>query len=227
MGRGRSALPIGLTHAWRRSESALGAIRPPSSVATSDICHRRAAPPRRAASPPMVPPCWVPATGAPRLLGWRDHTVILPLLRPSLRGRGAALSLEDLDWRAAELVVHGKGPRVGRLSVPADVGVAIVAYRQRGRPTTRGRERFLRASAPLAVAGVRTAAGRACRRGHANPPTRPAVDRLRAPLLHSARGPHRLEAQDATLSRWRSGVRIPLGAHPRFFEERRVPAESR
>ena len=32
--------------------------------------------------------------------------------------------------------------------------------------------------------------------------------------LGAVRRPHRLEAQDATLSRWRSGVRIPLGAPP-------------
>ena len=50
--------------------------------------------------------------------------------------RVARMSLDDIDWRAGELVVHGKGRREDRLPLPPDVGEALVAYLRRGRPET-------------------------------------------------------------------------------------------
>ena len=67
-------------------------------------------------------------------LGRRDYAIILSLLRLGLRrGELAAVTLDDLDWRAGEVVIHGKGGRVDRLPVPPDVGAAIAAYLCRGR----------------------------------------------------------------------------------------------
>jgi hypothetical protein len=58
-----------------------------------------------------------------RSQGRRDYAVLITLLRPDLRaGEAAARSLEDLGWRAAENVVHGKGRRDERLPLPDDVG---------------------------------------------------------------------------------------------------------
>ncbi len=86
-----------------------------------------------------------------RSMGRRDYAVLLVVLRLGLRaGEVAALTLADLDWRAGEIVVHGKGRRVDRLPLPADVGEAIAAYLRRGRPRTARREVFLRAVAPIA-----------------------------------------------------------------------------
>lgn len=48
-------------------------------------------------------------------LGRRDYAIVITLLRLGLRtGEVAALTLEDIDWRAGELVVRGKGPRQDR-----------------------------------------------------------------------------------------------------------------
>lgn len=81
--------------------------------------------------------------------GRRDYAVIMTLLRLGLRAEEVArLTLDDIDWRAAEIVVHGKGHRDERLPLPADVGEAIVGYLQRGRPETTRREVFLRSIAP-------------------------------------------------------------------------------
>jgi len=103
-----------------------------------------------------------------RAIGRRDYAVLLSLLRLALRaGEVAALTLDDVDWRAGEIVVHGKGGRLDRLPLPGDVGEAIVAYLQRGRPSTGHRELFLRALAPigpLAGGGVSWIVRRACRR---------------------------------------------------------------
>jgi integrase/recombinase XerD len=100
-------------------------------------------------------------------IGRRDYAVIIMLLRLGLRrGELARLTLDDIDWRAGELVVRGKG-REDRLPLPADVGAAIVAYLKRGRPASDRRELFLRARAPYAPIASGTVAStvrRACRR---------------------------------------------------------------
>ena len=99
--------------------------------------------------------------------GRRDFAVLLLLARLGLRsGEVARLTLDDVDWRVGEIVVDGKGARRDRLPLPDDVGRAVVAYLQRGRPATaQGREVFVRLRAPhrrltsSAVSHVVTAAG--------------------------------------------------------------------
>jgi integrase/recombinase XerD len=103
-----------------------------------------------------------------RAIGRRDYAVIITLLRLGLRaGEAASLTLDDVDWRAGEIVVHGKGSREDRLPLPVDVGEAIAGYLQRGRPGSRRRELFLRARAPigsLGRGGVSAIVRRACTR---------------------------------------------------------------
>jgi integrase/recombinase XerD len=70
-----------------------------------------------------------------RASGRRDYAVILLMLRLGLRAEEVAvLCLDDLDWRAGEITVHGKGGRLDRLPLPVDVGEAIAGYLRRGRP---------------------------------------------------------------------------------------------
>lgn len=101
-------------------------------------------------------------------IGRRDYALLVILLRLGLRrGEVAALKLGDIDWRAGELVVVGKGARLDRLPLPADVGEAITGYLTRGRPATERREVFLRARAPfepIAAGTVASTVRRACRR---------------------------------------------------------------
>jgi len=103
-----------------------------------------------------------------RVLGRRDYAVIIVLLRLGLRAREVAgLTLDDIDWRAGELVVRGKGGREDRLPLPADVGEALASYLRRGRPASDRREVFLRARAPyrpIASGTVSSTVRRACRR---------------------------------------------------------------
>ncbi len=101
-------------------------------------------------------------------LGRRDYAMIILLLRLGLRrGEVAGLRLDDIDWRAGELVVRGKGAREERLPLPADVGEAIAAYLRRGRPHSSRREVFLRDRAPyepIASGTVASTVRRGCRR---------------------------------------------------------------
>jgi site-specific recombinase XerD len=82
--------------------------------------------------------------------GQRDFAILTMLSRLGVRaGEVAALMLEDVDWRAGELVIVGKGRRSERLPLPVDVGEAIIAYLQAGRPVTaQDRCLFVRVRAP-------------------------------------------------------------------------------
>lgn len=101
-------------------------------------------------------------------LGRRDYAIVILLVRLGLRrAEVAALRLDDIDWRAGELVVRGKRSRSDRLPLPPDVGRAIAAYLQRGRPPGPRREVFLTGRAPLGPVAPGTVAStvrRACRR---------------------------------------------------------------
>jgi integrase/recombinase XerD len=83
-----------------------------------------------------------------RTVGRRDYAILLLLVRLGLRaGEVAAMRLEDLDWRAGEVLVRGKGCRQDRLPLPVDVGQALVSYLQR-RGSSEFRAVFLRMHAP-------------------------------------------------------------------------------
>ena len=75
--------------------------------------------------------------GAARL---RDPAVAGPTRAAARRGR--KLRLDDIDWRAGELTVVGKGSRVERLPLPAEPGEAIVAWLTDGRPECETRSVF-------------------------------------------------------------------------------------
>ena len=84
-------------------------------------------------------------------LGRRDYAMVMVMARLGRRaGEVAAIELDDIDWRAGELTVAGKGDRRERLPVPADVGQALAGDCQRGLPGTSCRALFLRARAPRA-----------------------------------------------------------------------------
>jgi integrase/recombinase XerD len=59
-----------------------------------------------------------------------------------------AIQLDDIDWRAGELLVRGKGQRHDRLPIPPDVGEAIIRYLQEERTSTTTRTLFVTHRAP-------------------------------------------------------------------------------
>lgn len=89
--------------------------------------------------------------------GRRDYAALLLMVRLGLRaGEVAALDLDDIDWEAGEMVVHGKGGSIGRLPLPTDVGEAIVSYLRRRRRQGESRCLLLQSRAPYrdATAGM-------------------------------------------------------------------------
>ncbi len=157
----------------------------------------------------------LPAGGVARLLdscdrgtaaGRRDYAVLVLLARLGLRaGEVAALTVDDIDWRAGEILVSGKGNRCERLPLPADVGQAIAGYCRWGRRRAGRRGVFLHTRAPYAALSS-GAVGKIVER---------ACDRAGMPRM----GAHRLRHAAATALRqagaplWEIG-QILRHAHP-------------
>jgi integrase len=98
----------------------------------------------------------------------RDYAVLSLLARLGLRGAEAAgLRLDDIDWRAGEIAVTGKGSRTERLPLPAPAGEALAAWLTDGRPRCGSRAVFVTVRRPyrqLTPEAVRAVMGRACDR---------------------------------------------------------------
>lgn len=101
-------------------------------------------------------------------MGRRDLAILRMLARLGLRaGEVAGLCLEDLDWRAGEVVIAGKGRRTERMPLPPNVGEAVVAYLREGRPGGGERGVFLGVDAPhrpLSRGGIKSVVYHACDR---------------------------------------------------------------
>lgn len=83
-------------------------------------------------------------------VGQRDHAVLLLLARLGLRANEVVrLSLDDIDWHAGVLLVRaGKTRRERRLPLTEEIGAALAAYLQHGRPSSSSRIIFLEAQPP-------------------------------------------------------------------------------
>ena len=127
--------------------------------------------------------------------GRRDYAILLLLARLGLRaGEVVALQLEDIKWRAGEILVRGKGLFHDRMPLPSDVGKALASYLRRDRPACQTRRVFVCMKAP--------------RRGFANPSTLTTIVRralTRADLHPTFKGAHLLRFSLAT-SMLRSGA---------------------
>lgn len=139
-----------------------------SAVTPRSLC---AAVPKLPTTRPAASPAELSTEQLSRLLescdrrttvGRRNYAILVTFSRLGLRAcEVMALSLEDIDWRHGELIVRGKANRHERLPLPHDVGEAIAAYLERGRPRPSAgcRSVFLRTRAPfqaLGLAGVQT-----------------------------------------------------------------------
>jgi len=101
--------------------------------------------------------------------GVRDLAILTLLVRLGLRrSEVAKLGLDDIDWRAGTVCVHGKGNRHERLPLPADVGQSVAQYLRHARPAkAEGRMVFVRHIAPhhaLSPSRVSTIVADAARR---------------------------------------------------------------
>jgi site-specific recombinase XerD len=81
--------------------------------------------------------------------GRRDYAVLLLLARLGLRaGEVVSLQLDDIDWRAGEILIRGKGLLHDRMPLPVDVGEALTSYLRMDRPRCQTRRVFVCMKAP-------------------------------------------------------------------------------
>lgn len=102
-------------------------------------------------------------------VGRRDFAIVTLLARLGVRASEVAgLALDDIDWRAGTVMVHGKGNSDEQLPLPVDVGTALSRYLEHGRPPSPSvRAVFIRAKAPyeaLSHKSISTMVGRTARR---------------------------------------------------------------
>ena len=125
----------------------------------------------------------VDAAGSDDGIGRRDHAMLLLMARLGLRAQEViAIRLEDLDWRAGEILIRGKGGQHERMPLPVDVGEAIAAYLQDGRA---GGERhlFVTAKAPHRPFASSLAVRRILRKAFARTGLKPPRGEVRTHLL--------------------------------------------
>ena len=83
-------------------------------------------------------------------IGVRDFAMLMLVARLGLRSAEVArLELGDIDWRAGQIILRGKASRQEGMPLPVDVGEALTAYLTQVRPSTRIRQVFLAAKAPM------------------------------------------------------------------------------
>jgi integrase/recombinase XerD len=139
----------------------------PLGEAVPKVASRRPGLPR--ALPPAQVRAMLSSCDLARPDGRRDLAMMLLLARTGLRsGEVAGLQLGDISWRCGEITIAGKPNRRDQLPLPAEVGEAIAAYLQDGRPATAlDRSVFIRIKAPhrgLTPGGVTQAVAAAARR---------------------------------------------------------------
>jgi len=118
--------------------------------------------------------------------GIRDFAILALVARLGLRSAEVArLELDDIDWRAGEIVVRGKARRHDRLPMPSDVGEALTAYLCSARPALAVRQVFLAHKAPM----------RAIRPDLVSDVTRRACERVGVPRVGAHRLRHALASE--------------------------------
>lgn len=80
--------------------------------------------------------------------GRRNYAMVLMMARLGLRAPEViAMQIDDIDWRAGEIVVRGKGGLHDRIPLPPDVGEALADYIRHDRITD-SRVLFVKERAP-------------------------------------------------------------------------------
>jgi integrase/recombinase XerD len=81
--------------------------------------------------------------------GRRNHAMVLLIARLGLRAAEVVkIQIGDIDWRAGELLVRGKGQLHDRLPLPPDVGEALAEYIRLDRRSSSSRALFVKKRPP-------------------------------------------------------------------------------
>ncbi len=99
-------------------------------------------------SPDGIEAVLASARGNPKC-GVRDYAMLLLMARLGLRAvEVIAIQLDDIDWRAGELTVRGKGKLHDRVPITPEVGEALSRYLREGRGPASCRTLFVTHRSP-------------------------------------------------------------------------------
>jgi site-specific recombinase XerD len=88
-------------------------------------------------------------SGSPEKTQRRNYAVALLLARLALRAPEViVVELDDINWRAGEIIVRGKGQLHDRLPLQPEVGAALADYLRFERPPSASRVLFVTSRAP-------------------------------------------------------------------------------
>ena len=149
LGRGAAKLTVTALRSFLGFLHLEGVIAKPLSSAVPSVAGRRLVGLPKGLAPDQVE-CLLASCDGHARRGCRDIAILTILVRLGMRaGEVAKLQLNDIDWRAGEIVVRGKGNCIERLPLPPDVGEAVAEYLRNGRPpSAQGRTVFVRIKAP-------------------------------------------------------------------------------
>jgi site-specific recombinase XerD len=84
------------------------------------------------------------------VIGVRDYAILLMLSQLGVRSSEVIkLTLDDIDWNRAEIIINGKGAKKIIHPLFQDLGEAFIAYLKTGRPKCETRSFFVTTSSPF------------------------------------------------------------------------------
>lgn len=149
-GTGEAQLLVAVMRSLLRYLYATGLIAAPLEWAVPAVANLKGRSLPRSLEPAVVT-ALLASCDRRRTIGRRNYAILLLLARLGLRASEVAQAcLDDINWRAGEILVHGKGGRQDILPLPVDVGEALTSYLQRRPPRPdRCRVLFLTAMTPV------------------------------------------------------------------------------
>jgi len=177
LGRGALKRTVTVLRSWLRYHAAVGHCDPRLVAAVPTIADWKGHHLPRGLRPADVERLLAacdPATPT----GRRDRAILLLLARLGLRAEDVrTLRFDQLDWARGRITLTGKGRRESRLPLPQEVGDALLAWLEDGRPPVDDTHVFLRYAPPwrpfTESAAISKIVGRALdRAGLENTPSR-------------------------------------------------------
>lgn len=147
---GRSGLKrtVTMLRSWLRYHAAMGRCDPRLVAAVPTIADWKGHHLPRGLKPADVERLLV-ACDRTSPTGRRDRAILLLLARLGLRAEDVrSLRFDQIDWERGRIALAGKGRRESRLPLPQEVGDALLAWLEDGRPQVDDPHVFLRYAAP-------------------------------------------------------------------------------
>lgn len=147
-GRGALKCTVTVLRSWLRYHAAMGRCDPGLVAAVPTIANWKGHHLPRGLKPTDVERL-LAACDLSTATGRRDRAILLLLVRLGLRAEDVrSLRFDQIDWARGQIALVGKGRCESRLPLPQEVGDALLAWLEDGRPQVDDPHVFLRYAPP-------------------------------------------------------------------------------